>query len=95
MRGRFDIEDEQREGRDEEDQSKPIDGQNTHPINGKRQADHANEACRPTAGVCDLDQDGLHADREQQECDIRVGQHEEELFKQTDIERLYGCVFCM
>ncbi len=77
MCGRFDIEDEQHKGDQQEDKPEPVDGQHAHAVDCQRQADRADEARNPSARAGDFDQDSLHADGKQKEGDVRVGEHQQ------------------
>ena len=86
MRGSLDIQDKQHKRKDDKDQAKPVDWQHAQPIGRQRQAHHAEKTGHPSAGAGDFDQDRLHADRDQQEDNIGVGEHHQKLFDERQVE---------
>ena len=95
VRGRFDIEDEQHERGDQEDDPEPVDGQNAQAIRREGETDHADEARHPSARAGDFDQHGLHADGDQQEDNVRVGEQEQELLDESSSRAVRFCALAV
>ena len=84
--GRLDIQNEERKGQDEEDDAEPVDRQYAQAVGRQRKAHYTDKTSYPTTRAGDFNQDGLHTDGDQQEDDIGVGQHIEQLFDKGERE---------
>jgi len=80
MGGCFKVKNEQHKGNHQEDQAKPVDGQDAQAINGQRQTNGPDEASNPAARAGQLNQNRLHTNGQQQKDQVGIGEQLKQFF---------------
>jgi hypothetical protein len=82
------------EGEAQKDQAEPYiaDGQHLHGEQADQQADRPYYAGQHEAGISELEEQAIHADHQQNQCHVRVGDHGEEMAAPVGFERDDGRV---